>query len=190
MRALRALLAAFLLLVAFPASAEVRVTFYSHAWNAGGDGMYPHAFIRITGRPDWEAAPIDETYGFTTNQQALVFLKARGHVEAADAGYVSRSTPQFWIDISDDQYRALRERIDTWNRKPGSDYNLHRRNCIHFAADMAQQLGLSIAATNHLKPEVFLAETAALNGTRVALGAPPPSQPIQLTGAAAAAPLN
>ena len=82
MRALKALLAALLLLVAFPAAAEVRVTFYSHAWNAGGDGMYPHAFIRVTGRPSWAQAPVDETYGFTTKQQALVFLKARVNVGA------------------------------------------------------------------------------------------------------------
>lgn len=188
MRVLRALLATLLLLVAFPAAAEVRVTFYSHAWDAGGDGMYPHAFIRVTGQPQWATAPIDETYGFTTNQQALVFLKARGHVEPADAGYVSRSVPHFWVEISDDQYRALRERIDTWNRKPGSDYNLNRRNCIHFVADLAQQLGLSIAPTNHLKPEVFLAETTRLNETRVTLGAAPPME-AQLA-AAPAAPAN
>lgn len=187
MRALRTLLAILLLLVAFPAAAEVRVTFYSHAWNAGGDGMYPHAFIRVTGRPSWEAAPVDETYGFTTRQQALVFLKARGHVEAADAGYVSRSVPHFWVEISDDQYRALRERIDSWNRPPGSDYNLNRRNCIHFVADLAQQLGLTTAPTNHLKPEVFLAETTRLNETRVALGAAP--QEAQMAGAPTA-PLN
>ena len=189
MRALKVLLAAVLLLVAFPAAAEVRVTFYSHAWNAGGDGMYPHAFIRVTGQPAWAQAPVDETYGFTTKQQALVFLKARGHVESADAGYVARSTPHFWVEISDDEYRALRERIDVWTRPPGSDYNLNRRNCIHFVADLASQLGLAVGATNHLKPEVFLTETAKLNETRVALGAAPPFEAPQLAGALAA-PLN
>ena len=189
MRVLRALFTAVLLLVAFPAAAEVRVTFYSHAWNAGGDGMYPHAFIRITGQPQGAEKPVDETYGFTTKQQALVFLKARGHVESADAGYVARSTPHFWVEISDDEYRALRERIDAWTRPPGSDYNLNRRNCIHFVADLAQHLGLEAAATNHLKPEVFLAETTKLNETRVALGAAPPFEP-QLAGATAMVPLN
>ncbi|HEX6866898.1 MAG TPA: hypothetical protein VF122_06675, partial [Caulobacteraceae bacterium] len=157
MRALKALLAAVLLFAAFPAAAEVRVTFYSHAWNAGGDGMYPHAFIRVTGQPAWEPAPIDETYGFTTRQQALVFLKARGHVESAEPGYLRRSTPHFWVEITDDQYRALRERIDLWTRPPGSDYNLNRRNCIHFVADLAQHLGLGVGDTKTLKPEVFLA---------------------------------
>ena len=188
MRALKVLLAAVLLLVAFPAAAEVRVTFYSHAWNAGGDGMYPHAFIRVTGQPEWAAAPIDETYGFTTRQQALVFLKARGHVESADAGYVGRSTPHFWVEISDEEYRALRERIDVWTRPPGSDYNLHRRNCIHFVADLAQHMGLTIAPTNHLKPEVFLAATAGLNETRVAMGAAPAETVALTAGPAIAAP--
>lgn len=190
MRVLGAFLAAVLLLVAFPAAAEVRVTFYSHAWNAGGDGMYPHAFVRVTGQPAWAPAPVDETYGFTTKQQALVFLKARGHVEAADAGYVARSTPHFWVEISDDAYRALRERIDAWTRPPGSDYNLNRRNCIHFVADLARQLGLGVGDTRTLKPEVFLAETTKLNETRVALGAAPPFETPRLAAASSAAPVD
>lgn len=191
MRILKTLLAALALLVAFPAAAEVRVSFYSHAWNAQGDGMYPHAFIRVTGQPAFATAPIDETYGFTTRQQALVFLKARGHVESADAGYVSRSVPHFWVEITDDQYRSLRERIDTWSRPPGSDYNLNRRNCIHFVADLAQHLGLGAGDTKTLKPEVFLSEMTKLNETRVALGAAPPFEAPQLAGApAVAAPMN
>ncbi|MGE5502067.1 MAG: hypothetical protein ACM3W4_09095, partial [Ignavibacteriales bacterium] len=107
MRAFKALIAAVLLFVAFPAAAEVRVTFYSHPWSAGGDGQYPHAFIRVTGLPAWARDPVDETYGFTTRQQALVFFKARGFVEGARPDYVARSTPYFWIEISDDEYRAL-----------------------------------------------------------------------------------
>ena len=119
----------------------------------------------------------------------MAYVALRFDVEAADAGYVSRSTPHFWVEISDDEYRALRERIAAWTRPPGSDYNLNRRNCIHFVADLAQHLGLEAAATNHLKPEVFLAETTKLNETRVALGAAPPFEP-QLAGALAPAPLN
>jgi len=171
---LRCLLAACVLLLAGPAAAEVRVTFYSHAWNAQGDGQYPHAFIRVTGQPAWAQAPVDETYGFTTKQQALVFLKARGLVEPADAAYVSRSVPHFWVEISDDEYRTLRERIDTWNRRPGSDYNLYKRNCIVFVADLARQLGLSVGDTTTLKPEVFMADLSRLNAARIALGAAPP----------------
>ena len=178
MRAVRALLAAVLLLVGFPAAAEVRVTFYSHPWGAGGDGQYPHAFIRVTGQPAWTEVPIDETYGFTTKQQALVFFKARGFVEGARPDYVARSTPYFWIELSDDQYRALRKRIDTWNRPPGSDYNLYHRNCIIFVADLAQSLGLSVGDTRTLDPDIFMADLKRLNATRVAEGlAPPIEQP-------------
>lgn len=174
MRALKALLAVLMLLVAFPAAAEVRVTFYSHPWGAGGDGQYPHAFIRVTGQPAWAPAPIDETYGFTTKQQALVFFKARGLVEGARPDYVARSTPYFWVEISDDDYRALRERIDTWNRPPGSDYNLYHRNCIVFVADLAQQLGLTVGDTKTLDPDIFMADLKRLNATRVAEGLAPP----------------
>lgn len=187
---LRSLLAVCVLLFAAPAAAEVKVTFYSHAWNAEGDGMYPHAFIRVTGQPDFAAEPIDETFGFTTRQQALVFFKARGHVESADPAYMDRSTPHFWIEISDDQYRLLRERIDAWTRPPGSDYNLYRRNCVVFVADLAQQLGLSVGDLTTLKPEVFLSEMSRLNPTRITLGAAP-LETAQLAGAAAvAAPPN
>lgn len=184
------LLFGWALLAAGPASAEVRVTFYGHAWNAEGDGQYPHAFIRVTGQPAFAAAPIDETYGFTTKQQALVFLKARGRIEGADAAYIARSTPYFWLEISDDQYRALRARIDNWTRPPGSDYNLYKRNCIIFVADLAQQLGLSVGDLATLKPEVFLSEMSRLNATRIALGAPPPEAARLTGGPAVAAPPN
>lgn len=191
LKLLRLLLAVGALAFAAPAAAEVRITFYSHAWNAGGDGMYPHAFIRATGQPAWADAPIDETYGFTAGQTPAVFLKARGRVQPADAGYVARSTPHFWIEISDDEYRALRERIDFWTRPPGSDYNLYRRNCIVFVADLAQHLGLSVGDITTLKPEVFLSEMSRLNATRIALGAAPPMEAAVLAGGPAiAAPLN
>jgi len=177
MRALKVLVAVFALLVAFPAAAEVRVTFYSHPWGAGGDGQYPHAFIRVTGQPAWESAPIDETYGFTTHHQTLVLLRAPGLVEGARPDYVARSTPYFWIEISDDQYRALRERIDTWTHPPGSNYNLYHRNCIIFVADLAQQLGLTVGDTKTLDPDVFMTDLKRLNSTRVAEGLAPPLTP-------------
>lgn len=177
MRALRGLLAVLILLVAFPAAAEVRVTFYAHPWSAGGDGQYPHAFVRVTGQPEWAEAPIDETYGFTTKQQALVFFKARGFVTGSDAAYVGRSTPYFWVEISDDDYRTLRERIETWNRPPGSDYNLYHRNCIVFVADLARQLGLTVGDTRTLDPDIFMADLKRLNATRVAEGPAPPMEP-------------
>ena len=64
MRILKTLLAVLALFAAFPAAAEVRVSFYSHAWNAQGDGMYPHAFIRVTGRPAFRQARADQLAHF------------------------------------------------------------------------------------------------------------------------------
>lgn len=186
---LRSLIAVLALLIAFPAAAAVRVTFYSHPWSAGGDGQYPHAFIRVTGQPAWAEAPIDETYGFTTKQQALVFFKARGFVEGARPDYVARSTPYFWIEISDDDYRRLRERIDTWNHAPGSDYNLYHRNCIVFVADLAQSLGLSVGDTRTLDPDIFMSDLERLNATKVAEGLAPPMTTPAATQAGALAAL-
>jgi len=174
MRALKALVAVLALLVAFPAAAKVRVTFYAHPANAQGDRFYQHAFIRVTGQPAGASAPIDENFGFTTNQKALVFLRAHGFVASGTPEYVQRSHPYFWLELSDDQYRALREWIDTWNRPPNSYYNLYHHNCIIFIADLAKTLGLAVGNTDTLDPDAFMAEMKQLNATRVAEGLAPP----------------
>ena len=182
---------AFCLLLAGPAAAQVRVTFYGHEWNAGGDRLYPHAFIRVTGQPQGAAAPIDEVYGFTTLDQLLAPIRSPGAVVGADAAYISRSTPYFWIEISDADYGALHARIDTWSHPPGSYYNLHKHNCIVFAADMARQLGLTVGDITTLKPAVFMGELVQLNAGKIALGAAPPyGPPMQATAEPAVTPLN
>lgn len=178
MRRFTVLLGLLLSLLALPAMAQVRVTFYGHPGNAGGDGMYPHAFIRATGQPQWAPGGIDENFGFTAGPTLLIFTTARGWVQTGSADYVERSIPYFWVELTDDQYRALRDHIETWNRPPGSTYNLYRRNCIHFVAELATYLGLAKGNTKTLKPEVFLSETAQLNAGRVNLGAPPPVQQV------------
>lgn len=164
--------AAFLwvLLAAFGAAAQVRVTFYSKPWDSLG---YPHAFVRVTGTPEWAPQGIDETYGFTTNQQHLVFSKARGHVESASPAYIAASTAHFWVEISDDEWRSLRAFIDGWNSPPGSDYNLNRRNCVVFVAEIGRRLGLSTGAASVLKPQAYLEEMRGLNASMVMAGAAP-----------------
>jgi len=180
MRRFTALLGLLLSLLALPAMAQVRITFYSHASNAGGDGMYPHAFIRATGQPHWAPAAIDDTFGFTAGETPLVLIRAPGKVRPSPADYVGRSTPHFWVEISDDQYRALLDRIDTWNRPPGSYYNLYRRNCITLVAELASQLGLVVGNARTLNPEVFLNEMTQLNAGRINLGPPPPLAQVAL----------
>jgi len=188
MRRFTALLALLLSLLAPPAMAEVRITFYSHSRNAGGDRMYPHAFIRATGTPQWAPGGIDDNFGFTTYKSPRVFIGSPGQITPATPDYVSRSTPHFWVEISDDQYRALLERIDTWRRPPGSSYNLYRRNCIHLVADVASQLGLVVGNTGTWEPEVFLAEMEQLNAGRINLGAAPPMAQVALPAQPAAGP--
>lgn len=172
MRRLLAALAMFLWVMsaAFDAAAQVRVTFYSKPWDALG---YPHAFVRVTGDPAWADGEIDETYGFTTREQHRVFGKARGHVESASPEYIAASTAHFWVEISDDEWRDLRAFIDGWNTPPGSDYNLNRRNCVVFVAEVGRKLGLLPGAASVLKPQTYLEEMRALNASKVTAGAAP-----------------
>ena len=65
--------------------------------------------------------------------------------------------------MSDAVYRAVRARSDWWNSPDGSVYDLRRRNCISFIADLARVAGLQTAAEPSMKPGTFLEATAALN---------------------------
>jgi len=65
--------------------------------------------------------------------------------------------------VSDADYRAVRARADWWNTPEGWVYDLQRRNCITFIADLARLAGLQTADEPSLKPGTFLEATAALN---------------------------
>ena len=65
--------------------------------------------------------------------------------------------------MSDAAYRAVRARADWWNTPEGWVYDLQRRNCITFIADLARVAGLQTAAEPSMKPGTFLEATAALN---------------------------
>lgn len=65
--------------------------------------------------------------------------------------------------VSDATWRAVRARADWWNGPEGSTYDLRRRNCISFIADLARVAGLQTAEEPSMKPGTFLEATAALN---------------------------
>ncbi|MES2034772.1 MAG: hypothetical protein V4466_11390 [Pseudomonadota bacterium] len=153
------------------AAAEVKVTFYTHGWGVGANGVtyFPHAFIRVEGTPTGGEA-VDRTFGFTATDLSTAMTDRPGIVKPVNGdGYLEDSTPHFSVIASDDQYRALLEKITWWMTPEGATYNLKRRNCIHFVAEMAALVGLTPGTTKTLKPGLFMSDTIKKNAGKLTL---------------------
>lgn len=165
---LRAILLALTLLLSAwsaPASAEVVVTFWSH----DRDQNYQHAFLVMRGRVDATGEAVDTNIGFTARRLSpgLLWGSVQGEMERLSDGYVARATsrPHFSVRLDDAGYARLQAFIARWAAERQPNYNLDRRNCIHFIMDAAATLGLSVnRRTSHLRdPKSFLEEVMRLN---------------------------
>ena len=160
-------LALALALIAAPAWAEVVLTFYAHPGARVRDGylLFPHAYVHATGSLEDTGDPIDWAAGFTAKSPGpqLLFARGAGVVAYPDARYVGEGRPYLRLTVSDAAYRAVRARSDWWASPEGSVYDLRRRNCITFIADLARTAGLQTADEPSMKPGTFLEATAALN---------------------------
>ncbi|MDP3370893.1 MAG: hypothetical protein Q8M32_13745 [Brevundimonas sp.] len=156
-----------LALIAGPAMAEVVLTFYAHPGARVRDGnlLFPHAYVQATGALDDTGEPVDWAAGFTAKNPGpqLLFARGDGVVANPDARYVGEGKPYLRLTVSDADYRAVRARADWWASPEGSVYDLRRRNCISFIADLARAAGLRTAAEPSMKPGTFLEATAVLN---------------------------
>jgi len=156
-----------LALIASQAWAAVTVTFYAHpgARIRGGELLFPHAYVHAEGTLDATGEPVDWSAGFTALSPGpqLLFGRGRGVVTAPDARYVSEGRPFLKLTVDDATWRALKARAEWWNSREGSVYDLRRRNCITFVADLARVAGLRTAREPSMKPGTFLEATAALN---------------------------
>ena len=164
----RALLAGMLLaMAAGPALAEVTLTFYAHpgARVRGGELLFPHAYVHASGSLEDTGDAVDWAAGFTAKNPGpqLLFARGAGVVATPEARYVGEGRPYLRLKVTDDAYRAVRARADWWNGPEGSVYDLRRRNCISFIADLARVIGLATAQEPSMKPGTFLEATAALN---------------------------
>ncbi|GAA0645506.1 hypothetical protein [Brevundimonas lenta] len=167
-RLARAVLPAVLLaLFAGPAWAAVTLTFYAHPGSRvrNGELLFPHAYVHATGTLDATGEAVDWSAGFTAKNPGpqLLFARDTGEVRNPDPRYVDEGRPYLQLVVSDEAYRAVRARADWWNGPEGSVYDLRRRNCISFIADLARTAGLQTAAEPSMKPGTFLEATAALN---------------------------
>lgn len=161
------LLGLVLALIAAPAWAAVTLTFYAHpgARIRGGDLLFPHAYIHASGSLDDTGEAVDWAAGFTARYPGPQLLLATGPgvVATPEARYVGEGKPYLRMTVSDAVYRAVRARSDWWNGPEGSLYDLRKRNCISFIADLARVAGLQTAQEPSMKPGTFLEATAALN---------------------------
>jgi hypothetical protein len=161
------LLGLLLALIAGSAWAEVTLTFYAHPGARVRDGnlLLPHAFVHATGTLDDTGEAVDWSAGFTARDPGPQLLLARGVgvVQHPERRYVGEGKPYLRLVVSDAAWLAVRARADWWNSPEGWVYDLRRRNCITFIADLARVAGLQTAAEPSMKPGTFLEATAALN---------------------------
>lgn len=147
------------------AQAEVLVTFWSH----DRDQNYPHAFLTMRGTIDATGEVVDTNIGFTARTVSPMVLlgSVAGQMEVLSAGYIARATsrPHFAMRLNDDQYARLTAFIATWRSAPQPNYNLSRRNCVHFIMEAAVLLGLSVnrSSSHFRRPGDFLNEVMRLN---------------------------
>jgi len=163
---LRRLLLLLLLCASWPAAAAVTITFYSHEL---GD-YFPHAFITLEGTPDAGGPAVSGSYGFTARHitPALLTGSVDGEIQSSEPGYIATSQAHWRMVLSDGQYAQIVAAMEKWRAPTRKAYNLNRRNCVHFVADMARTLGLEVVETKPLmrRPRSFLDDTLRRNRQR------------------------
>ncbi|HEX4738051.1 MAG TPA: hypothetical protein VH331_10875 [Allosphingosinicella sp.] len=162
---LLALVAAVLLAAwTVPAAAAVRITFYSKELGT----TFPHAFVTMEGTLDRSGERIDVDYGFTAKSvtPAILFGAVKGEV-ISDHGksYIRASDKHIILTLSDADYDKVMGVVARWRALPQPSYDLDKRNCVHFVADLAASLGMKVDVPRKLvkKPKSFLNLIAETN---------------------------
>lgn len=156
------------------AQAKVLATFYAREYGE----QFPHTFVRITGATDAKPGiQLDENYGFTAVHitPALLLGPSAGRVESVSPQYVARATPYLRLTLTDAEYAGLMAVIRRWEALPQPSYDLNRRNCVFFVAEMAQVLGLGLSwhADFVLHPTRFMQHLQKRNPSHVARASEP-----------------
>jgi len=167
MRRIRFFLFLFLIGWGAAAQAEVQIAFYSKDMASS----FPHAFVRLTGVDDQTGKQIDDNYGFTpaTLGMSILFGNVKGIVESAGPQYVARSDRHFALKLTDAQYRQVLAIVDQWRTAKQPSYNLNKRNCITFVAEVATALGLKAPVLPKLmkKPKSYLNVITDMNSALI-----------------------
>jgi hypothetical protein len=163
-RRMAAMLALLFALVASPAFAAVEISFYSR--ELGGNN-FPHAFVGLRGTVDSTGEQVDTSLGFTAHSvsPALLFGSVRGEVVVEGEQQIARSTRQFAVTLTDEQYRAVMGVVEAWRNHPQPSYHLRRHSCVHFVSAIAEVIGLRVDNSQRLmnRPRSFLEQVKRLN---------------------------
>ena len=165
-RCLSRLVLALLFLCALPAQAlaAVEVAFFSR--ELGGNN-FPHAFVALRGTVDSTGEAVDTSFGFTARSvsPAILFGSVSGEVIVEGPQQIARSDRQFAVTLTDEQYQAVMAVVERWRSRAQPSYNLNRRNCVHFVAEVAEAVGLRVEYVNRLmkRPRSFLQHVRGLN---------------------------
>jgi len=151
--------------VALPgaARAAVQVAFYSKEFGA----TFPHAFVTVKGKLDATGEEVDASYGFTARSvtPAVLAGSVAGEVIPSAPGYIAKSDRHFAMTLSDEDYARLMAVVDRWAAMSQPSYNLNRRNCVFFVAELAAAIGLKADTPRPLmkKPRSYLRALVAAN---------------------------
>ena len=173
MRALILVLTLVLFLVPGNARAAVELAFYSR----DVDVHFPHAFVTLKGTLDATGEAVDTNFGFTPNHisPAVLMGSVGGKVVSVEAPYIALSNRHFAVILTDDQYRAVMAQVEAWRNRPQPNYNLNRRNCVIFVAELAAAAGIDGSPEPGLmkKPKTFLERLRERNAPLLARTAAP-----------------
>ena len=170
------LLFVLMAIAAVPADAAVTIDFYAREFGV----YFPHGFVILKGHPDSDPRPVDGSYGFTAAAitPGILTGRVKGVVEPVPTKYAAGSERLFSLQLTDQQYYRVATVIQQWTNLPQPSYDLNTRNCVHFVADVARQIGLKVDLQNRFikKPHAFLMQVRADNpilgnGTQLANGA-------------------
>lgn len=148
--------ALLLLVVPFPASAAVEITFLSKEFGTS----FPHAYVALVGTLDRTGERIAANYGFTATRvsPAVLMGSVKGEVMSVDPDYISKSDRHFSITMSDAEYDRVMATVERWRSLKQPSYNLNRQNCVFFVAHVAAALGMKADTPSALmkKPRSYL----------------------------------
>lgn len=164
MQWLRSLVLGLLLFgLAAPGWAAVQLSFYSR--ELGGNN-FPHAFVHMTGTLA-DGRTLDQALGFTAKAvtPAILMGSVPGHVITETPGMIRRSDRQFTVTVDENRYREVLAVVERWRTRAQPAYNLNRRNCVHFVAELAAAAGLRVDGAERLmkRPRSFLQHVRRLN---------------------------
>ena len=96
---------------------------------------------------------------------ALLFGSVAGEVIVERPQQIERSDRQFALVLSAAQYHEVMRVVAEWRDRAQPSYNLNRRNCIHFVAELAATIGLTVEYPERLmkRPRSYLQHVRSLN---------------------------